>query len=644
MTDITHIFGGPISSEKRVEPVEVQIKSAMLNAGLQPPKDLKLDGRLHRFATAGKKKNDNGWYVFFSDGIPAGKFGCWREGIEGKFIADVGRELTAAERMAHTRRMAEAQAIRDAEKSKRNEVAADTVSAIWESAGAASPDHPYLKRKGINPHGVRITGDGRLIAPLYSPDGDLMSLQYISEGGDKLYHAGGATKGGSWSIGDPGGTIFIAEGFATAATIHEETGECCIIAYSASNIVPVAQSIREQYGTMQEVVIVADNDESGTGRNYADQAAAKMGARVVMPNVPGDANDYKLAGHDLNALLYPPVEEWLIQADSFASKPAPLKWIVKGWWQQHALMMVHGPSGAGKTFVVLDMAAHVAAGLDQWHECNVTPGTVIYLAGEGHYGLRGRIAAWKQHNAVDKLDMFISRAGCDLNTPEGYNKVVQAVRALPTPPALIVVDTLHRFLNGDENSAQDAKTMLDACNALMDEFNCSVLLVHHTGVSEEAQHRARGSSAWRGALDIEISVIPPKAAGSITVAQRKSKDTELKEADGEAVGSAVIVPGIQPEKPAPKYLAKKRQIFEKMWAASGRDVDQDLPYISESGAAVGLESLKYASASIKKYAKANGGPLRDLLDAELIQVYADGYRVCDLVWAASLMLQKETPD
>ena len=90
---------------------------------------------------------------------------------------------------------------------------------------------------------------------------------------------------------------------------------------------------------------------------------------------------------------------------------------------------------------------------------------------------------------------LLSRDGCDLNTPDGYRRVVENVRALPTPPTVIVVDTLHRFLSGDENSASDTKTMLDACGALIHEFNCTVLLVHHTGVSEEAQHRARGYSA-----------------------------------------------------------------------------------------------------------------------------------------------------
>ena len=94
-------------------------------------------------------------------------------------------------------------------------------------------------------------------------------------------------------------------------------------------------------------------------------------------------------------------------------------------------------------------------------------------------------------------------------------------------PAFDQVGLNRSFLSGDENSAQDAKSMLDACASLMGDFGCSVLLVHHTGVSEEAQARARGSSAWRGALDIEISVSPAKDDKPITITQRKSKDAEM---------------------------------------------------------------------------------------------------------------------
>ena len=173
--------------------------------------------------------------------------------------------------------------------------------------------------------------------------------------------------------------------------------------------------------------------------------------------------------------------------------------------------------------------------------------------------------------------MWLSPAGCDLNTNDGYTKVLENVKALPRIPKLIVVDTLHRFLNGDENSAQDAKTMLDACGALMLEFGCSVLLVHHTGVSEEAQHRARGSSAWRGALDIEISITPNKSGG-ITISQKKAKDSEQatdvfgelqslpidgwSDEDGEPVTSAIVVEGIKPQEQKKESDSSK---FEMMF-------------------------------------------------------------------------------
>ena len=275
-----------------------------------------------------------------------------------------------------------------------------------------------------------------------------------------------------------------------------------MIAYSASNLVPVTQIMRELHGAEQEIVIVADNDASGVGQRYAEQASAKYGARIVMPPIPGDANDYAQAGNNLAALLSPPKNDWLIPADDFCSQPSPIAWLVKGWLQEQALIMVHGPSGGGKTFVVLDWCLRMASSTSDWLGHKVKAGNVVYLAGEGHHGLRGRVAAWKHHNQAGKLNMWLSKDGCDLNTPEGYQRVSNSIKQSNISPCVIVVDTLHRFLSGDENSAQDAKTMLDSCNALMMEFNCSVVLVHHTGVSDEAQHRARGSSAWRGALDI----------------------------------------------------------------------------------------------------------------------------------------------
>ncbi len=671
MADLSNVLGGPWSPppEKRIEPPETQLRGAMLSAGLEPPDELLLDGKIHRFKSGTKGNGSHGgdkpgWYLVFGDGVPAGRFGCWRAGMEVTWRAEVGRKLTATEEMSHARRMAEAKALRDAELERKHEVASATVETIWTSAQTASPEHPYLARKGIGVHGARVTGDGRLVVPLYGQDGTLATLQYISHDGGKLYHPGGQTGGKFWMVGslDEPGTLFVAEGFATAATIHETTNRPVVVAYSASNLVPVTGSLREMYGASQDIVIVADHDKSGVGQRYAEQASAKFGARMVMPPIEGDANDYVQAGHDLASLLMPIKDDWLIPADDFSAQPSPISWLVKRWLQAQALVMVHGPSGGGKTFVVLDWCLRIASQTPEWAGQKVRPGNVVYLAGEGHHGLRGRVAAWKHHHQVGHLAMWLSKDGCDLNTPTGYLKVVEQVRMLPEKPSVIVVDTLHRFLAGDENSAQDAKTMLDACNALMMEFKCSVILVHHTGVSDEAQHRARGSSAWRGALDIEISIVPGNDGAPMQIVQRKSKDAELAETiyvelqqvtipgwydeDNQPVTSAVVVQAQAPTSgKKDSKIDSHRKTFENAWWSSEAEERNGLPYLSRSAMMDYLvQKLAISEASAKQYMKASvpGKPIADLLTAQIIEAFEHGWSVVDEVQASAMLIRKST--
>ena len=668
MADLSKVLGGPWAPppEKLVAPPETQLIDAMRAAGLEPPEEIHFDGKIHRFRSGTKGSPGHGdkpgWYLVFGDGIPAGRFGCWRAGMEVTWRADIGRKLTQTEEMSHAKRLAEAKALRDAALERQHQVASETVEKIWTTANPANAEHPYLAKKGIQTHGARITGDGRLVVPLYDSDGTLATLQYIDHEGGKLYHPGGQTGGKFWMVGslDEPGTLFVAEGFATAATIHETTDRPVVVAYSASNLVPVTGTLREMYGATQDIVIVADHDNSGVGQRYAEQASAKYGARMVMPPILGDANDYAQAGHDLAGLLMPVKDDWLIPADDFCAQPSPISWLVKRWIQSQALVMVHGPSGGGKTFVVLDWCLRMASGIEDWAGHKVRQGNVVYLAGEGHHGLRGRVAAWKHHHKAGKLAMWLSKDGCDLNTPTGYLKVVEQVRMLPEKPSVIVVDTLHRFLAGDENSAQDAKTMLDACNALMMEFNCSVILVHHTGVSDEAQHRARGSSAWRGALDIEISIVPGKDNVPMQIVQRKSKDAELadtihvelqqvsipgwRDEDNQQVTSAVIIQAQAP------ILAKKdskidshRKTFENAWWSSGAEERNGLPYLSRSAMMDYLvQKMNVTETSAKQYIKPSvpGKPIADMLVAEIIEAFEHGWTVIDETQASAMLIRK----
>src|SRR3984893_10863324 len=78
-----------------------QFRAAIHKAGLNPPKVIEPDGKLHRFASNGKRSDDAGWYVLHADGIPAGAFGDWRGGLSETWRADIGRKPCPRDGSAH---------------------------------------------------------------------------------------------------------------------------------------------------------------------------------------------------------------------------------------------------------------------------------------------------------------------------------------------------------------------------------------------------------------------------------------------------------------------------------------------------------------------------------------------------------------
>lgn len=675
MADLERFFGGrpfvPVEDE-HVDSPETQLRQAMRDAGLTPPDAIEFDGKIHRFGDGSKAKrnDDSGWYIAHGDNIPAGTFGSWRGGVTHNWRANIGRQLTVAEEMALTRRIAELRKIREEETAKRQSQAADTVWSIWNNCDDATADHPYLREKGVQPHGAKITGDGRLVFPLWDENGALISVQYVafSDGESvKRYHSGARTTGGFSIIGDLNNAtqLYLAEGYATAATIHEATGQPCAVSYSAHALVRTAEILRGKLAHLP-LTIVADNDRNGVGLKHAEQAAAKFGARYVMPpkenpDASVDANDFAQSGGDLLKLLEPQQSGWLVDFVDFCSDVRPVRWLIKGWLQRGGLAMIHGPSGCGKSFQVLSWSCGIATPeIDDWAGHKMRTGPVVYLAGEGHDGIRARGAAWFAHHGVKPRGMYISQHGCDLDTPEGYCKARDAIRSLPTdePPVLVVVDTLHRHLAGDENSAQDVKKMLDACGGLQREFGCTVLLVHHTGVSAEAQQRGRGSSAWKGGLEGEFNMYPLED-GVKRIRGLKIKDggqpedvhVELREIaldgwldeDGEQVTSAVLELTDPPIVDNAKKVSKELHLLKRAWFALGAECDHGgKPYVALSALKQWLEDEGESTASVKVNTRETGGGLiAKLVSAGIIAQNEHGYSVVDENSASAMLISRD---
>ncbi|BBE79901.1 MULTISPECIES: primase-helicase zinc-binding domain-containing protein [Phytobacter] len=162
----------------------------------------------------------------------------------------------------------------------------------------------YLTRKGFPAHecltltathkagGVMFSA-GDVVVPLHDGTGALVNLQLISADGLKRTLKGGAVKGCCHTLEgkkQAGKRLWIAEGYATAITVHHLTGETVMVALSSVNLLSLASLARQKHPACQ-IVLAADRDLNGEGQTKAAAAADACGGTVALPPVFGDWND-----------------------------------------------------------------------------------------------------------------------------------------------------------------------------------------------------------------------------------------------------------------------------------------------------------------------------------------------------------------
>ncbi|MBM2293459.1 AAA family ATPase [Sulfitobacter pseudonitzschiae] len=221
-------------------------------------------------------------------------------------------------------------------------------------------------------------------------------------------------------------------------------------------------------------------------------------------------------------------------------------YMVKGWLDRNCLSMLYGPSNAGKTFVALDIAMHIAADMP-WRGLRVNGGPVLYIAAEGGAGIRNRLAAIRhEHPDMASAPFTLLPVGLDLHAQGDALAVCEIMPDVA--PALVVIDTLARSMGaGDENTAKDAAMFVRNCDLIREATGAHVMVIHHTGKDED--RGARGSSALRAAVDNEIQI-----TSEWEILSRKQRDQEPPaplhfklrsvvlgmDEDGEPVTSAVV--------------------------------------------------------------------------------------------------------
>lgn len=274
------------------------------------------DGEIQRCGTIKKPRAKNGWYSAHSSGKFA-TYGNWELGDYHEKWQD--GELSSSDQAAMRSYM---EKIREQRK-QQAELSAQDAQDFFENCNKEGYSD-YLKNKRCYPNGARFDGKN-LIVPCQDATGKIWSYQRISGDGSKYFMSGGRVSGCYFPIFNRNVAkderVIVCEGFATGATIHQETGLPVIVAFNAGNIRAVCNSI-----PFRNLLIAADNDESGVGEKYAKDS----GYPYVMPKVVGwDYNDVFLHGKDVKGDFITVTETKTVAVTFDCMVTAIADWITK---------------------------------------------------------------------------------------------------------------------------------------------------------------------------------------------------------------------------------------------------------------------------------------------------------------------------
>lgn len=481
-------------------------------------------------------------------------FGCGAHGDIFDFLqAQEGLDIRgAAERLTggNFPVMSEARVIElrarqarfEAEQAERRKLAADQMRLRWAGADPTYSSHPYLTAKGIEPGGTRLDRE-HILVPLFDAGGELTSLQSIDPAGYKLFEAELPVAGSAFVMGTPipmaKAPVLVCEGFATGASLHESTGRTVVVTFNAGNLTKVAERLVAAFPRTRWIVAGDDDRHKApnVGREAAGNAAHVLRCEAVFPvfpqgNLGTDFNDMaQLSGQEAVAALFaasagPDVFETL-SLDELVNMPAPT-WLIDGLIPQHGLVLLYGRPGEHKTFIAVDGSLRVAYGLD-WHGRAVKRVGVLYIAGEGRFGIGQRIKGWRKKHGLAGVDapfklLPVAVHMLDPANVEKLKRTIDQVREeVDFEIGMVVIDTVSRAIPGqDENSQEAMSLFVDACAEIQNHCGGVVIGIHHSG--KDADRGMRGSTVLLGGCDTAIRVA--KEEDHTVLSVEKQKDGE----------------------------------------------------------------------------------------------------------------------
>jgi putative DNA primase/helicase len=311
-----HVQDGPNPQEAFAE--------ALSECGLQLTGLPVMNGQIQRVPVQGEDPSKkSGSYVGHLDGHPAGYIQNFKTGEQTNWKLNVQlKALSAVDRAKLAAEAAQKRQDRANQMERQHTETAKMVEAHF-SQSVTADQHPYLQSKGVSAYGLKLDAVGTILLPKDDPegqqwsqvgnllvpirdiDGQFLGAQSIDGIGRKSLPRGCRKQGGHHVIGDVAASdkILFAEGYATAATLHELTRLPVVVTFDSGNLPGVAEAYRAKFPE-KNLILAGDNDhhkpmEKNGGLQKAEEAAKKVGGYTLLPSFEKGAS-----GSDWNDLMH----------------------------------------------------------------------------------------------------------------------------------------------------------------------------------------------------------------------------------------------------------------------------------------------------------------------------------------------------
>jgi putative DNA primase/helicase len=291
---------------------------------------------------------------------------------------------------------------------------------------------------------------------------------------------------------------------ATTGHCHGQDGADLLRVFS-SNAAPLEDG--RAYGKFRAFAVLNfQGDLSAAAEELARQGFGSAGPRTAPPRSNGHA--HKSPVDQLLRQRLAAVE--MIEHDALlAVNLPPPRWIVETLLADEGLTMLGGKKKTGKSFLCLQLAQAVAAGLPCLGRA-VLSGPVIYICLEdGRRRLKDRLEKQAAGRGLP-ITYFTRFPSLDGDGMAELCRLLEARR-----PRLLIIDTLAAAKTGKtiENDAGPMADLTNCLRILAQHFSLGILVTHHHGkaIGGDPGDDLRGSSAIAGAADVNLGLYRDEA-------------------------------------------------------------------------------------------------------------------------------------